>query len=295
MLHWLTGFFVLFAVYGHARADTLMLANGDEINGEIVEWAIDHVVMDHPQLGRIRLSLDQLDITSVEQPTPGLFGGNFMRGWTRRIDLGINGKQGNSENLNLTAGLNLDYEDDFKRWKVTGRYFLNADEDGTSDNYARIDVRRDWLLPGSRWFGRTSFRYQFDEFESWEHRVVSYGGPGYNLIRRKAHNVNVVVGPAFTREFGERQDNVAEALFEVEYDWKLNSKLSLNLTNQMFYEVGPDFGEFRNVSIGEWKLALTEKPELSLNLGAENEYESDVEEGDKKNDFKYYLTIGLGF
>ncbi len=295
MFHWLTAFLVLLTVCSSARADTLVLANGDQIHGEIVEWAIDHVVMDHPQLGRIRLSLDQLDISRVERPTTGLFDGNFLRGWSRRFDLGINGKEGNSVNLNLVAGMDFRYEDDFKRWKVTGRYLLNADEDGTSDNYARIDVRRDWLLPGSRWFARTNLRYQFDEFESWEHRAVAFGGPGYNLIRREAHTLDVVVGPAFTREFGERKEEAGEALFEVDYAWKMSKKLSLSLSNQMFYEVGPDFGEFRNVSLGEWKIALLESPELSLNLGAENEYESEVEAEDKKNDFKYYLSIGLDF
>ena len=81
MLHWLTAFLVLLTICSDARADTLLLANGDESNGEIVEWAIEHVVIDHPQLGRIRLSLDQLDITSVERPTTGLFGGNLLRGY----------------------------------------------------------------------------------------------------------------------------------------------------------------------------------------------------------------------
>ena len=53
------------------RADTLILANGDKISGEIVEWAVDHVVLEHPQLGRVRLTLDQLEIDTGTPPNPG--------------------------------------------------------------------------------------------------------------------------------------------------------------------------------------------------------------------------------
>ena len=214
---------------------------------------------------------------------------------SRRIDLGINGKEGNSVNLNLVAGLDFRYQDDFKRWRLTGRYFLNRDEDGTSDNNARVDLRRDWLLPGSRWFGRTSIRYQFDEFESWEHRVSTFVGPGYNLVNREAHELDVVLGPAFTRDFGERQDEVGEVMFGVDYAWTMSEKFSFSLQNNYVFEVVPDFGEFRNVTIGEWRIALLKDPELSLNVGAEYEYESEVEMDDKKNDFRYYLSLGLDF
>ncbi len=37
------------------RADQLVLANGDRLNGEIVERALEYVVIAHPQLGRLRL------------------------------------------------------------------------------------------------------------------------------------------------------------------------------------------------------------------------------------------------
>ena len=42
-----------------ASADTLKLANGDTLNGEILAWAVDHVVIDHPQLGEILIGNDQ--------------------------------------------------------------------------------------------------------------------------------------------------------------------------------------------------------------------------------------------
>ena len=79
-----------------ASADTLKLANGDELNGEIVEWAVDHVVIDHPQLGEVRLSLEQLDLDTGTPPSRGLFGTTFLRSWNRNVDIGWTGRVGST-------------------------------------------------------------------------------------------------------------------------------------------------------------------------------------------------------
>jgi hypothetical protein len=84
-LSYLLFLMVLIGVGSSAHADTLVLANGDEINGEIIEWAVDHVVIEHPQLGTMRFELDQLKIDTGTPPNPGLFGTRFLRGWSRRI------------------------------------------------------------------------------------------------------------------------------------------------------------------------------------------------------------------
>ena len=287
---------LLLASLGPAGADKLKLANGDEISGEIVEWALDHVVLEHPQLGRIKLSLEQLELDTGKPPTPGFFGTGFMRGWKRRIDFGFNGKQGNSENTNFVLSSELSYADAFKRWRFNGRYFFNADEDGTSDNNARFDLRRDWLTPESPWFGYVAGRYQFDEFESWEHRIVVGGGPGYKILERPRHYLEAISGLFFTREFGDRQNEQNEALFGLEYIWDPHSRYHVRLTNQLFLQTIPDGGEVRNLSIGELRIRILEEPlDVNFTVGVENEYETDNDPGDEANDIKYYMKVGLGF
>ena len=68
MLRRLTLGLALATLCAGARADTLVLANGDTLNGEILEWAVDYVVIEHPQLGPVRLSLDQLEIDTGTPP-----------------------------------------------------------------------------------------------------------------------------------------------------------------------------------------------------------------------------------
>jgi putative salt-induced outer membrane protein YdiY len=277
------------------QADTLILANGDRLTGEIVAWGVDTVVIEHPQLGEVELALEQLRLDTGDPPNHGLLGTDFLRGWTRSLSVGANGKSGNTENENLNVGLDMDYTDDFKRWKVAGRYFFASEDGSTTDSYGRFDLRRDWLLPDSRWFWRASGRYQFDKFESWKQRFVLFGGPGYHLLEGGSHDLDGVVGVGFTREEGDRDDNKGEAVVGFDYRWKLSEELSFSFANNAFTELVPDAGNLRNMTTSELRWALTKDPALSLKVGVENEYETEVERGDEKNDLYYYLSIGLGF
>lgn len=278
-----------------AASDVLKLANGDELNGEIVEWAVDYVVIEHPQLGRVRLSLDQLDIDTGEPVSKGLFGTTFLQGWKRSIDLGFNGRTGNSTLRNLTAGLDFSYDDPFTSWRIDGRYYYNEDENGVGDNNAIVNVRRDWLDPDSRWFARASSRYQFDEFEAWRHRATLFVGPGYHVVNREAHKLDVTLGPSFTKEFSGEQDNKGELMFGVDYSWKPAKRYEFTFANQVFVEIVPTAGPLRNVTFADLKIALLEEPALSFKIGGQNEYESDPDGGDKANDVKYYMALGLDF
>ena len=278
-----------------AHADELVLANGDTLTGEIVEWAVDHVVIEHPQLGRVRLALDELKLDTGEPPSPGLLGTGFLRGWNREVSLGWNGRDGNTVSLNITAAFDFNYTDDWRRWRFNGRWFFDSDDNVATDNNARINLRRDWLFPGSRWFAYSIGRYQFDKFESWKHRAVLAAGPGYHLLEKEAHQLDGRLGLNVTREWGERNETKGAIDLGFDYTWQIAERHTVTLSNDLFTEYSPNPGEFRNLTIGEWKVLLTERPKLNLTIGAENEYETDIDPGDKKNDIKYWVAIGLGF
>jgi putative salt-induced outer membrane protein YdiY len=286
---------VLIGAGSSAHADTLVLENGDEISGEIIEWAVDHVVIEHPQLGTMRLELDQLKLDTGTPPNPGLFGTRFLRGWSRRIDLGINGEQDDSPTSTLTFGSKLAYKDSWESWSISGRYFYNLDDEGDDDNNAIVDLKREWLDPESRWFAAVAGRYQFDEFKDWKHRFTVLGGPGFHLVDTEKHGLDLLTGPAFTREFGTSKANEAEIVLSLGYDWKISERQSFEVANQYFFQVAPNAGDWRNFTTLGWSLRFMERPALSLNLGLQNEYESRPEPGDPNNDLKYALTLGMDF
>jgi putative salt-induced outer membrane protein YdiY len=295
MLHRIALAALLCFVASASRAESVVLANGDRLNVEVVERGADHIVIEHPQLGQVRLSLDQLDVEAGDLPNPGIFGTNILRGWSRTLDIGVNGRQGNSETTSITVGLELSLEDQFKRWEIQGRSFFARDEDGTSDNNARFTLRRDHFFFESPWFAFGSVSYGYDQFESWKHRIVASSGPGYRLVQREAQELDLRLGATYTREFGERGRNEANFLFGVDYSWKPGERHTFTLENQLFTEVQPSPGELRNLTIAGWKVKILEEPALSLKAAVENEYETEVEDDDKKNDLKYYVGVGIDF
>jgi len=278
-----------------ASADVLILANGDEMHGEIIEWTDTSVWIDHPQLGILEITREKLAKSQEKKPRPGLFGSGFLEGWKRSIDVGVTGTEGNSTNLNVTAGMNFEQDDAFTRSLVRGRAFFNRDDDGVTDTNASVELRRDWLFPETRWFFRADSRYQYDRFESWEHRIVLLAGPGYRLVQRERHTLDIQVGPAFTREFGDRDTYLGEAALTLDHHWKVNGRVSMHLDNTVYYDFTSGNNGIRNVTRGELKLDVLEDPAVHLKVGAENEYESNSEAGDEPNDLQYYLSMGLDF
>ena len=99
----------------------------------------------------------------------------------------------------------------------------------------------------------------------------------------------------FTREYQGDKNNRAEALFALDYQWQPAERFHLRFSSELFTEMAPNSGEIRNLTIVEIRIMLKKQPNLNFVVGAENEYETVVKAGDKKNDLKYYLTLALGF
>ena len=76
--------------------------------------------------------------------------------------------------------------------------------------------------------------------------------------------------------------------------WKFTPAQRLKASNYFYYSFTP-WATFRNVSSANWRWDLAEEPNLNLQAGVENEYQSDVAPGRKKNDLKYFTTVGIDF
>lgn len=87
---------------------------------------------------------------------------------------------------------------------------------------------------------------------------------------------------------------MAEALLGLETEWlpAERQKVSAYTT---FYPNLSDTGEFRSLSGVDWSLLISDGLGLSLNLGAQDEYESKVAPGIKKNDLLYRAALLYDF
>ena len=282
---------LLVPVSALADTETIELSNGDKVTGTVIERTDEKIALAHDVLGRIEIPVAQL--MPPEPPNPGLFGTGFLEGWTRTFSFGLSGQEGNSKTLDLNGALDADYEDDTRRWAFDARYnYSTADSDTTNHN-AMVALGRDWLFSESRWFVFAKSRFDYDDFRTWKYRIQGNGGVGYQFIERETFELRGRTGPSVVQEWREDQFR-AEWLAGPELVWKLTPAQKIEASNFFYYAFTP-WAEFRNVSDLHWQWDLAEKPALSLKAGLENEYQSDVEAGIKKNDLKYYLALGLDF
>ena len=293
-----------------AGAETVVLANGDLLDAVSVEHTEDGYIVEHAVLGTLVLPADtvlQVGATTVptdvaaEPPAEavpvdrGIFGTGWLVDFEREFSLGLSGARGNSSNLDATAGVLFKFEDDHKRWNFDLRYFYaESDGDATKDQ-GYMDLTRDWLLPGKRHFYFGQLRWDVDDFEAWSHRGTVAGGVGWDIITEETFALRGRTGLAVTRTFGGPDpETTPELLLRLETDWQPTPNQSITAYNALYPSL-KDAGEFRNVTGIAWKIDFADTQGLALQLGVENEYESDVPRDTDRNDLQYNASLVVDF
>ena len=310
MLQWRTcaGIALSALVAGAAHADKVRLKNGDIVTGEIVETSEAGVVLEHAVLGKVTIAADQIDArvdgdAALPAPPappppvrPGVFGTDVLRGWNKQIQLGFTGSSGNAESQDLVAGLRGNYADDTKRWQFDSGYFRSSTDGAETKNQAFAMLLRDFLFPGKRYFAWGSGRYDYDTFQEWDHRLGLSAGGGYSFIDGEKFDLRGRLGFGGTKTFGATGNDkwVPEAVLGLETEWLPAERQKITAFTT-FYPSLSDGGEFRSLSGVDWALRLSDNLGLSLNLGVQNEYESDVPAGIEKNDLLYRAALLYDF
>ncbi len=233
-----------------------------------------------------------------EEPlNPGLKIGSltFLEGWERRFELGFNGAEGNTRNFNIRAALSGFYEDAETRWFADAVYSRQSSNRETTEASFYTAITRDWLLPGKRHFYFMTGRYDWDQFQDWDHRASGAAGIGYNFIKEEDFELLGRAGLGGNRTWGGEDDSFTpEGLLGVEMRWNITEGQVLAFSHTYYPDL-EDVDESRNLTKAEWRIRLSTVENLSLKLGAENEYQSAPGGDAKHNDFRYYGALVLDF
>src|SRR5262245_54470061 len=122
---------------------TVKLQNGDLITGEVIERTAEHIVIQHPLFGRLEIPNDEVSTDTLH---PGIGGTRFLEGWDKEVSVGLSGSEGDTDEMDLLVGGDLDYTDAKKRWQIRARYALSYSENEKDDHNAQISALRDWLF-----------------------------------------------------------------------------------------------------------------------------------------------------
>lgn len=292
------------AMSAAAMGEEIQLATGEVLEVEVRDLTEDAVHIVHPVLGEMSLPRDSVtllqrddvgDAEAAEAPAAAAAAEEPDVEWSTRLTLAGSYATGNTDSANLTSRLRVLRESERMRTNFDAGYFFGSQDGERSENRFTTGIRNDWLIPESKWFLFADARYDYDEFQSWEHRASGHVGAGYELFESPPLALNLLGGIGAIKEWGSDNEDIRpEALLGVEGRWDISDRQTLDFSSIVYPDLG-DLGEFRWVNSVEWAHLLDNDLNLNLTAGLEHEYQSIVDPGRKKNDLRLYAGLRMDF
>ena len=234
-----------------AEEETFELNSGETIKGSVLEQTEDTIVIQHAIFGRQEISREDIKKKEEEEEKiePGIFGSPVLRGWNRAFGFGFSGSTGNAEEVNLNTTLDITRETDRFRGNFGAQYFFSSTRGLTSKNQFTMGYLHDFLFGDSRWIFSAAARYDYDDFQTWRHRISAQLAPGYEIVDTEFHTLVFRAGVGVAHEFGSdpdpsrldpilaagaNADTKPEGVFSLEYDWKIDDAQALHLDTTYF-------------------------------------------------------------
>jgi len=318
------GFVFIMATAALSYADEVTLKGGDVIHGKVIEQNDDGVLLEHEDLGQISIASTRIasvlvapDETTpppdqaeheIGSPAPShlIKEPEFDRlkafsarakenGFSSSIDMSLTSETGNTDERSLRIGAKLGREYSNIKLSSDLSYYNKESNGETTDDKLTFGLVRDQSYEDSDWFFFMMGRYDYDQFESWRHRVSFHSGPGYKLIQKPDFFMDLRAGPGVRKEWdSETTDPEFEGVVGTNFEWKRTKRQTFSFST-FFYAVLDDFDDNRTRTTFDWDYLLSEEINLSFVLGVLHEYQSVVDPGKDKNDTRVHTGIRYRF
>ncbi|MCA9278974.1 MAG: DUF481 domain-containing protein [Phycisphaeraceae bacterium] len=219
----------------------------------------------------------------------------WLEGWKGSIDLGLNGASGNTERFNFRAGLNAarDTTDYKTTFELTYNY--GQDDGDESENRLYQLLRNDWKFDDSPWGFFAQESLEIDSFADWDQRLSLFAGPSYQFIKNEKTSVNLRAGLGLSKEFGGEDDDwTPEALLGADLEHKIDDRSKVTASVDLYPSLD-DAGEMRAIAKAAYEYVLSEESNMIFKAGVEDRYDSSPGDGQNRNDFTYFATVGWTF
>ena len=215
--------------------------------------------------------------------------------WDGSFAFGLNGKTGNSENLDINLDFSLNREDDIAITDILMTYFYSSNRTGTTTDRYFTQGRQERKLanPNLTWFYQAAF--EWDRFKSFDYRIALHTGIGILLYEYDDRSLRARIGAGASREFGGVNDEwLPELVFGLDWERQLTERTSLFINVDYFPNV-EDFADFRLNTRAGFETLLDEALDMRLRMFVFNRYDSTPGPGFQENDLDYGMALVFGF
>ena len=215
--------------------------------------------------------------------------------WTGSFAMGLNGKSGNSTNLDINMTMNASRESDTTKTALLGSYFYSYYAISSVTDRFFGQGRQERKLANPRWSLFYQGQYEWDRFKAFDYRLALHGGLGFEVYDLEDRSLNLRFGAGASKEFGiAGADWIPELQFGGDWKRQLSETVKLFGTFDYYPNVS-DFTDYRLVTNAGLEFVVDAERNINFRMFALDRFDSTPPAGDKSNDIDYGVALVLGF
>jgi len=216
--------------------------------------------------------------------------------WEGSFAAGLNGKTGNSENLDINMTFNAARKTEFTKTTLLGSYFYSANAVSTVTDRFFGQARQERTFQNyPRLCAFYQGQYEWDRFKQFDYRLALHGGVGFKVYELDDRFLKLRFGAGASREFGlPNAEWIPELQFGWDWERQLTDTLKLFSTFD-FYPNASDFSDFRFVTNTGLELVVDAERNINFRMFILDRFDSTPAPGDQDNDLDYGMALVLGF
>ena len=216
--------------------------------------------------------------------------------WTGSFAAGLNGKAGNSQNLDINTTLNLARDTDTTNTTVLASYFYSSNAIATVTDRFFGQVRQERkFVNNPKWSLFVQTQSEYDRFKAFDYRLALHGGLGYEVYELEDRFLKLRVGGGASREYGiPNTETIGEIQFGADWERQATDTFKLFASFDFFPNVS-DFGDHRHITNAGLEFLLDAERNINFRTFVLNRFDSTPAPGDRSNDIDYGMAIVIGF
>lgn len=215
--------------------------------------------------------------------------------WDGSFSAGLNGKSGNSQNVDFNFVLDMTRETDASTSNLLANYFYSANAINTTTDRWFSQFRQERKFEDPRWSWFYQAAVEADRFKDFDYRIALHSGLAYKIFDEELRKLKVRMGAGASREVGSVNNEWSPELqFGADWERRLTETTRVYASVDYYPNVS-DFSDYRlNTNTG-LEFVIDAERKINFKIFAINRFDSTPPTGNQENDIDYGMALGFGF